>query len=118
VREHTATPWKLLMTMWKDESNEKVYAVYSEQGHIIADCGVEWGTIADDKDLINANAAYIVKAVNNHEALLEACKEALLQLEDRYDYSKHPSEGCEESPFNGAGNLIHQLKQAITKAEG
>ena len=39
-----------------------------------------------DKELAEANASLIVKAVNNHEALLEACREAKIKVDAFLNY--------------------------------
>jgi len=53
------------------------------------------------------NASFIVKACNNHERLVEACKKAIIQLEyldSRFPTSTTPAE-------------INWIKQALQSAE-
>lgn len=61
TQTHTPTPWKL------DDTRPMVYVM-----------GADGETIAsfDRRSIEEANAAFIVRAVNAHEELLFACKEA------------------------------------------
>jgi hypothetical protein len=45
-----------------------------QDGHLIG--STNWGAFYD-KETAQANASIIVKAVNNHDLLVEACREAL-----------------------------------------
>jgi hypothetical protein len=58
---HTPTPWTAL----PDENGNETYIV-GDRDQAVADCMMGYG-VADD-----ANAAFIVKAVNNHDALVKA----------------------------------------------
>jgi hypothetical protein len=62
MSEHTPTPWMAL----PDESGHETYVVGPKSDHPVADC--QFGFGSED----NANAAFIVKAVNNHDALVRA----------------------------------------------
>lgn len=62
-----------------------------------------------DKAIQEANAALIVRAVNNHEALLDACRNALRQIEQVYTKGDPKTEGLCLS--------IRGLRQAIEQAE-
>ena len=48
--------------------------------------------------------------------LLAACKKVYKELHDRYDVDR-PGQNIKEYPFNGAGELLSALKEAITLAE-
>ncbi|MFK4647174.1 hypothetical protein ABIF96_005748 [Bradyrhizobium ottawaense] len=80
MAEHTPTPW---VAEPEYENGNPTYI--HKDGHGIADCSMGYG-MEDD-----ANAAFIVKAVNNHEALVDRLKEARLQIE--YMHSKFDETG-------------------------
>lgn len=61
-----------------------------------------------------AQTALRVKA--ERDALLVACQRAYAELDDRYDVDRDSNGGRTESPFNGAGELMLVLKNAIDKA--
>ncbi|MFA5382423.1 MAG: hypothetical protein WC356_04600 [Candidatus Micrarchaeia archaeon] len=65
MNKHTATPWKVSSVFVNNAPNET---------HITTG---KWGqpsiAVVDNE----ANAAYIVRCVNSHEALVEACKVSL-----------------------------------------
>lgn len=65
--KHTPTPWKYGSTkgiyLGTDPDQKRRYAIESPSGN-------SWILQLDDK----ANAEFIVRAVNAHEDLLEACK--------------------------------------------
>lgn len=75
--EHTPTPWT-----YGDSDHNHNAVVMTEGGNIIALCpkhGVGFtkpGEVAPWHNA-NANAAFIVQAVNSHQALVEALKDAL-----------------------------------------
>jgi hypothetical protein len=89
-------PWKV-----KDK-----YVVISKEKTVV---NTYLGCPADKKQerKWQANAAFIVKACNNHERLVEACKKAIIQLEyldSRFPTSTTPAE-------------INWIKQALQSAE-
>lgn len=91
--EHTPTPW-----------------IYSKDGEMIYTSGnAPFGyklikpSGKRPESEIKANAAFIVKAVNNHESLVEACQIALQRLKDLGRY-KSDAVTC--------GMLEEALKQA------
>lgn len=99
----TARPWKI-----DDNGDANCYYIATVDGHHI--CRVECldESIEDESEadeIANANAALIVRAVNSHEALLEACKKAL----KRYKNLLRGSEYYEEE---------QALERAIKQAEG
>ena len=90
---HTPTPWRI--------SSVTSRYIESHDGEIIGTAYPE--TMMDDYPVACANAAFIVKAVNCHEELLEACK----QMRDMLlscGYEIH-------------NPTIKLAKEAITKAE-
>jgi hypothetical protein len=84
----TARPWKISSCEHNDKSDiaQIIYGDIYGGGtiaelpkHKHLDCiGGKTAMYRNkgDKELAEANASLIVKAVNNHEALLEACREA------------------------------------------
>ena len=61
--KHTPTPWRL-------GRNGTDYCVFFGDEKFVADCE------ASDTDEDRANAAFIVRAVNSHQALVDALKDA------------------------------------------
>jgi hypothetical protein len=89
---HTPTPWKV----------EDKTTLADSAGHVIAITASR-----EQSDLANeANAAFIVRAVNVHEELMRVCVYALNELE-------HPHANPENKTLT-----IQDLKQALAKAEG
>jgi len=98
--KHTPTPWKL----GKAPDGKTTIQATDEIGLHLFEQTFQ-GSIA------NANAAFIVRAVNAHQELLDAAKEALEKLEliDQINFD----ETGEEMP----SPETEQLRQAIAKAE-
>lgn len=84
--EHTPTPWFLFGSFIKGpprmHDGEKPDRVHKTPSSIIARLtGCEHGDYVHYPEKIaQANREFIVRAVNSHEALLEACKLALETL--------------------------------------
>lgn len=77
---HTPTPWAVGRSL----DGLPCVDAPTESSCTLEICTV-WGT---EKDMIvndecGANAAFIVRACNSHEALVEACQELLQELVDR-----------------------------------
>lgn len=90
--KHTPTPWKL----------QGVYQVCgnnlsSNDGWIVSDC------VGPDKE---ENAAFIVKACNNHEALLDAVRNFL-------DWHSSDCETSHDLDF-----IIRNAQETVTKIKG
>jgi hypothetical protein len=64
MTEHTPTPWNIGIS-----DNGRADWVFAS-GQAIADC-----EFINDKGVTEANAAFIVKAVNNHDALVKALEQ-------------------------------------------
>jgi len=93
VSEHTPTPWRL--------EGYSIYSSAHKGRHIVATSDPYWGLNQN-----KANAAFIVKAVNSHEALvkaLELCKGAL--------------EACSQMHPDNRG-IATALEAARTAAQG
>jgi len=93
--KHSATPWVRDGTIMSPD--------HLEIDLRLDDKGENWITIKGDKDkVVEANAEFIVRAVNSHEELVEACIIAEQNL----------------SPIYSSDHLvIKSLRQAIAKAE-
>ena len=78
-RGHTPTPW----TVRHGEKNGETFVEIVGMKTEIVDYFVSrsWGTRPEDE----ANAAFIVRAVNCHSELLEACKQARSFVKDHQD---------------------------------
>lgn len=89
----TPRPWK---EFYADEEN---HGITGNDGKVAC----FWTDFSKNSE---ANASLIVKAVNNHDLLLEACREAELWLSG--DDQKHPSQA----------KAKRILLKAIANAEG
>ena len=96
MSEHTPTPYHVGMRPGP--------IVYGPSGEMVADCCIITNTSDENK----AIAAFIVKACNSHEELLEACK-FLQPLA-----IKHAPQGISEEYWETA---FDKLEKAIRKAE-
>ena len=103
---HTATPWHLGLSECPGVyGGEQHWAILGPKtAGIIAD--VEGGLGAKSK----ANAEFIVRACNNHEELLAACKMSLQDAKDAFSGDWEPTrEGWE--------SIIEHLTRVIGQAE-
>ena len=133
MSEHTPTPWVSnqigdgstdateARAIWtKDE--EVIVCVMKSEYHV---------THVPARPVCNANAAFIVRACNSHDALLAACKAALTQLTDLDDVLNQPNlsvvgwhlngdhEPCVNFFAENDHGAIEKLKAAIAAdAEG
>jgi len=102
VSKHTPTPWEA-----RKYTAEGDYAIARVGYMPIAAMGPE-----EDRDAeqVEADAEFIVRAVNSHDDLLEACKE-VLRIRD-----------CKLSAANGgwsdAADIWAKVDAAIAKAQG
>lgn len=92
--KHTPTPWKASLRFQNNLPND----------YVITDG--KWGGIAIASSDNEANAAFIVRAVNSHEELLTALKIAVFEL------------SVKSGDKNRIKNAVDRAKQAIIKAEG
>jgi hypothetical protein len=101
--KHTKTPWE-----WNSILNDK----YSGNSYGIH--GDDW-IVAEitpiDKETDKANAAFIVKAVNNHNQLLEALQDIIIESEGHNGCSDTMSEVIDEIRRT-AFKVIKAIKQA------
>lgn len=85
MTNHTPTPWNTARVFV--DSNQDDILLFGKNSdksaHTIADCGV-WSDPTDQ-----ANAQFIVHAVNNHDSLLKACKTLQEWLNSHFGTSEH-----------------------------
>ena len=81
--EHTKTPWKLF-----DEGEIDSVIANARNNFPSMLSGVVCEIDTEGK-LGKANAAFIVKAVNNHESIVKACADALYWLENQSSTGEH-----------------------------
>lgn len=102
MQNATPRPWK------KHETEGKIYAsIRGANNEMVADCGSRSDVTAQ------ANSALIVQAVNSHDALIEACKEAFTVI------GEGMIDNClteEELPVWEA--LMTKLENALKLAKG
>ena len=100
---HTPGPWHLqrIGEALYVESNESYMRVIADMQR--AEC-----VSVNERAMVEANAEFIVRACNSHDALLAACKWAFSML------CSHPSTG-NSTDFN---ELREDLHAAIAAAEG
>jgi hypothetical protein len=73
---HTPTPWKVgLWTSYAKTHQFGKCLVTDLEGKDIANCRPSARTIKQAKELGEANAAYIVRAVNAHQELIDLLKQ-------------------------------------------
>jgi hypothetical protein len=104
---HTPTPWSVKSELTRSASNEVVDA----DGLTVAECPrYGAGIVSDGRTApwhhANANAAFIVRAVNCHEDLVRACDAFLAK--------------CPTSNPDGSSNLpmIESVRRIIRDAKG
>lgn len=125
---HTPTPWRV---RFEEFHGGYVISVPKNQSEIykargwdrddgggsgIAICLVPNGC-AGEGDIAKTNAEFIVRAVNSHEELLEAVKDALCELDPdcKYDGANYNGEPSDKG--NPRVQLILDLYRVIAKAE-
>lgn len=97
------TPWKTYIPI-----GDTRWIIEGARGHIVADCGEDSGPL-NKATYSAAHAALIVRAVNCHNALVDACKWAEAALAP---FSKEPAEK------SGISKLRAALKQAGVEEPG
>lgn len=88
--QHTATPWKVAEVYFNNSPN---------QWHITTG---KWGDKSICEVDTQANAAFIVKACNNHDALVEQLRLAFMALK---------SGKCIEQTINGIQTALAQVEK-------
>lgn len=98
---HTPTPWRIVLAPTQIVTDGEIIATLNNA------MGVEQR---------QGNAAFIVRAVNSHEELMEAIKVA-------YQFFNTEANTPDENGLVAAGNsvvrvVLRKMKQAIARAEG
>lgn len=118
---HTPTPWQVEPHSDTDEivnvvSEYEVQPDGIKRANWIAelDAQIDFDSDVDEQlAVVNANAAFIVRACNAHDDLVDALKEALRYLDDG-----DPETEFVKSFETGRSVSITRLRAAIAKAEG
>lgn len=79
MSEHTKTPWRVYTT----KSGLKIVGIGAANGEGILDAGFGVWSWNDPEGIANANM--VVKAVNNHEMLVQALKDITNASNDPYE---------------------------------
>ena len=92
MRDHTPTPWKA--SPYSSIVGIAISAQPDPNKNTVVLAGT-MGTFSDDHQVESeANAAFIVRAVNNHEALVDALERCLAFAEDVEVKALVGDEGC------------------------
>lgn len=105
-KEHKPTPWRV--SEWRNTNSDDV-PVFAADGTWLGDFVVDDDDDTATSETPKINADYCVRAVNCHDDLLAACKEAAEVLRVQLDYD--PEEGSAEWVAHDT------LLAAIAKAE-
>ena len=109
MTKHTPTPWTCEGEVDGRHHAVAIMAEGARPAHpLIAQMLFGLGRV--EKETALANAAFIVRAVNSHEALVEACKEAIVMAEILCWHTATQSPAL-KSRYN-------KLVEALNKAEG
>lgn len=65
--KHTPTPWTL-----SQYTNYEGFSIVSQDGECLAERWYDKARTVPQNEVLKANAAFMVRAVNGHEALVEA----------------------------------------------
>jgi len=106
MSEHTATPWQATYN-----SFDEFWELDPGENYPAFGCFIGWCTEHKDNQ---DNVDFMIRAVNCHDDLLAACKEALKEIESFRDYWTGPSMQL----HYGVGPRETQLRAAIARAEG
>jgi len=115
MAKHTATPWVVeAVTVWDFEDADIVSINQQDGGSRIAD--IPNGGPSGDK---RANAAHIVKCVNNHDALVAVLRDIV----ENYNLCTCPEGYDNVEIWNHEvacthGDALKVLESAIAKAKG
>ena len=99
--KHTATPWEC-------EFDGPPYRIYHVEGGLNAQIAYVDG-VTQHGDIAKANAAYICRACNSHEALVEALKHCVEALE--YWFNRYGDTEGLNSP------MLAHAREALKLAE-
>jgi hypothetical protein len=108
---HTPTPWKTISHGYNKAGHLHLEIVNKQKTSICELFGDKQNPLWTDEQINNAE--FIVRAVNSHEALLNAAKEALCWIDPdcKYDGIKITEDSSERE------KMIIELQDAIAQAE-
>lgn len=101
--KHTPTPWKIGLDETFSPAKWDIGFNSIENGE---QAGVGYAKVAA-RCYTKEDAAFIVRAVNSHEALLDAAKRAEKFISEEFPHLK-----------GAAYNMLGELRDAIAEAEG
>jgi hypothetical protein len=101
MAEHTPTPWRV------EDGTDLIWGACDQDDHSTYGMGYPicegklgyWGDRRADRGERDANAAFIVKAVNSHEALVKALRDI---IEANNDFRKAMPEKWDGDPLQDA----------------
>ena len=96
---HTPTPWKITSPNYPQHQR----VIFHREG----DRHEKVATLNEGSISADANAEFIIRAVNNHEALVEALSGILARMED---------ENYDEPHYEAVNAFIEQARTAINNA--
>jgi hypothetical protein len=103
--KHTPTPWQYQWVRWMNDVDLKI--VDHKTGRVLAILNKPTPFLTVDEQ--EANAEFIVRAVNAHDELVAALKQALTDIE-------FYCERAEENPDTDTTAI--ELRRVLAKAEG
>ena len=112
--KHTPTPWKY-RTEGKPHNSHYAFEITMEKkNHVIAVIDRETPTNPEDE----ANAAFIVKAVNCHDDLVKSLEECLDELTTfLYDHAKANTPEAAQTEIE-SNPLVIQCRAILNKVKG
>lgn len=110
--KHTPGPWHVRYRQKRSDFDGGMPEIVGDENGLPVIADIRWN--GENEEYGQANARLIAAAPE----LLEACKRAYAELDDRYDVDRPVGESPKEYPFGGAGELMRILRVAIAKAEG
>jgi hypothetical protein len=113
---HTPTPWE---TSYRERSNGSYgQDIYDSNGATIATC--EWYSVPTPTGFVTnrtANAEFIVRAVNSHQALVEALRHAINIIDLHVGRDALGIVGDDDSSYPLLDEYLHTMRAALQHAE-
>jgi len=102
--KHAPLPWSV------EQEDSGGLAVLAADGLLAADCSIIFMGEGRSEEVCGANAELIVRAVNAHDDLFAACREAI-------EWTIHDP-NCRSRRNEGCDCHMGRIEAAIAKAEG
>lgn len=109
-KAHTPTPWTFKGEQMK---HDKSRVIRDAEGMVVA-FAADKNSYEKDAE-VDANAAFIVQAVNAHEELVDGLKMAVEELTNLYGWAKQHESFVVSL---GMWRRLDSMKQALAKASG